>query len=58
MHSQGACHGRVCRRRRTDVSVEIDPKNIETLRACNDETSYNGTSTLPEDSQDDSFLVP
>ena len=45
-------------RRRTDVSAEIDPKNIETLRACNDETSYNGTSTLPEDSQDDSFLVP
>jgi len=45
-------------RRRTDVSVEIDPNNIETLRAYNDETSYNGTSTLPEDSQDDSFLVP
>ncbi|MBE3096003.1 MAG: hypothetical protein IMZ44_02590 [Planctomycetes bacterium] len=45
-------------RRRTDVSVEIDPNNIETLRACNDETSYNGTSTLPEDSQEDSFLVP
>lgn len=45
-------------RRRTDVSAEIDPNNIETLRAYNDETSYNGTSTLPENSQDDSFLVP
>jgi hypothetical protein len=45
-------------RRRTDVSVPIDPKNIETLRAYNDKASYDGKSTLPEDSQDDSFLVP
>ena len=45
-------------RRRTDVSTEIDPQSLETLRAYNDEASYNGTSTLPEDSQDDSFLVP
>jgi len=45
-------------RRRTDVSVEIDPKNIETLRAYNDETSYDGKSILPADSTGDSFLVP
>ncbi|HET6442886.1 MAG TPA: hypothetical protein VFH53_10980 [Phycisphaerae bacterium] len=45
-------------RRRTDVSVEIDPKNIETLRAYNDETSYDSKSTLPADSTGDSFLVP
>jgi len=45
-------------RRRTDVSVEIDSNNIETLRAYNDETSYDGKSTLPADSTGDSFLVP
>lgn len=45
-------------RRPTDVSVQIDPKNIETLRAYNDETSYDGKSTLPADSTGDSFLVP
>jgi prepilin-type processing-associated H-X9-DG protein len=45
-------------RRRTNVSVEIDPMNIETLRAYNDETSYDGKSILPADSKDDSFLVP
>jgi len=45
-------------RRRTDVSVQIDPKNIETLRAYNDVTSYDGKSTLPADSTGDSFLVP
>ncbi|MCX5673077.1 MAG: hypothetical protein NTU94_17320 [Planctomycetota bacterium] len=45
-------------RRRTDVSVPIDPANIETLRAYNDEASYNGQSTLDPKSEDDSFLVP
>jgi prepilin-type processing-associated H-X9-DG protein len=45
-------------RRRTDVSVQIDPMHIETLRAYNDVTSYDGKSTLPADSTGDSFLVP
>ena len=45
-------------RRRTDVSVEIDPNNIETLRTYNDATSYDGKSILPADSTGDSFLVP
>ena len=45
-------------RRRTDVTAEPDPTKIETLRACNDTTSYDGTSTLPRDSLEDSFLVP
>ena len=45
-------------RNRTVFTVAVNPEDIETLRAYNDETSYNGTSTLPEDSQDDSFLVP
>jgi len=45
-------------RRRTDISVEIDPMNIETLRAYNDKASYDGKSTLPADSTGDSFLVP
>ena len=45
-------------RRRTDVSAAIDPANVETLRAYNDEASYNGQSTLDPKSEDDSFLVP
>ncbi|MGB2998691.1 MAG: DUF1559 domain-containing protein [Phycisphaerae bacterium] len=45
-------------RRRADVQIEIDPPHIKTLRAYNDETSYDGRSTLPADSQGDSFLVP
>jgi hypothetical protein len=45
-------------RRRTDVTVAIDPQNIDTLRAYNDEASYNGQSTLDPKSEDDSFLVP
>lgn len=45
-------------RRRTDVDVQIDPRDIETVRAYNDVTSYDGTSTLPPHSKDDSFLVP
>jgi prepilin-type processing-associated H-X9-DG protein len=54
----GPMYDNIWLRRRTDVSVPIDPMNIETLRAYNDEASYDGKSTLPEDSQDDSFLVP
>jgi len=45
-------------RRRTDVADEPEPAKIETVRAHNDTTSYDGTSTLPPDSRDDSFLVP
>ena len=45
-------------RRRTDVDVQVNPEDIETIRPYNDVTSYDGTSTLPPDSKDDSFLVP
>jgi len=45
-------------RRRTDVTTELDPEDIETIRAYNDTASYDGTSTLPPNSLDDSFLVP
>jgi len=45
-------------RRRTDVTVAINPQNIDTIRAYNDEASYNGQSTLDPKSEDDSFLVP
>ena len=45
-------------RRRTDVTTEPDPTKIETLRAYNDTASYDGTSTLPPGTFDDSFLVP
>jgi len=45
-------------RRRADVTGKPDPKDIESLRAYNDVTSYDGTSTLPADSREDSFLVP
>jgi len=45
-------------RRRTDVTAPIDPKNLATIRAYNDESSYDGRSTLPEGSTGDSFLVP
>ncbi|MCX5682398.1 MAG: hypothetical protein NT049_01775 [Planctomycetota bacterium] len=54
----GTQYDNIWLRRKTDVTVPIDPKNIETLRAYNDETSYDGKSTLPENSIDDSFLVP
>ena len=45
-------------RRRTDVTTEPDPTKIEALRAYNDTASYDGTSTLPPGTFDDSFLVP
>jgi prepilin-type processing-associated H-X9-DG protein len=45
-------------RRRTDVTAAINPQNIDTIRAYNDEASYNGQSTLDPKSEDDSFLVP
>ncbi len=45
-------------RRRTDVTTAVDQKSIATIRAYNDESSYDGRSTLPEGSTDDSFLVP
>jgi prepilin-type processing-associated H-X9-DG protein len=54
----GTQYDNIWLRRRTDVATPVDPKNIETLRAYNDETSYDGKSTLPENSNDDSFLVP
>jgi prepilin-type processing-associated H-X9-DG protein len=54
----GTQYDNIWLRRRSDVTTPIDPKNIETLRAYNDEASYDGKSTLPEDSKDDSFLVP
>jgi len=45
--------------RRKDVPVaDIDPTDLATLRATNDTASYDGTSTLPVDSRNDSFLVP
>jgi prepilin-type processing-associated H-X9-DG protein len=54
----GTNYDNIWLRRRTDVTAAIDPKNIESLRAHNDEASYDGKSTLPENSKDDSFLVP
>ena len=45
-------------RRRADAAGEPDGKDIESLRAASDVTSYDGTSTLPADSREDSFLVP
>jgi prepilin-type processing-associated H-X9-DG protein len=45
--------------RRKDVPVaSIDPEDLSTLRATNDPASYDGTSTLPLDARNDSFLVP
>jgi prepilin-type processing-associated H-X9-DG protein len=54
----GTNYDNIWLRRRADVTAAIDPKNIESLRAHNDEASYDGKSTLPENSKDDSFLVP
>jgi len=45
-------------RRRKDVTAKPDGGDIESLRAANDVTSYDGSSTLPQDSREDSFLVP
>lgn len=45
-------------RRRAEVEKPIDPADIESIRAFNDTASYDGRSTLPSGSNDDSFLVP
>lgn len=50
--------GNIWVRRRTGLEVAADPKKVETLRNYDDGASYDGKSTLPPDSQDDSFLVP
>ena len=45
--------------RRKDVPVaSINPEDLSTLRATNDPTSYDGTSTLAPGMKNDSFLVP
>jgi len=45
--------------RRKDVPVaSINPEDLSTLRATNDTTSYDGTSTLAPGTKNDSFLVP
>ena len=45
-------------RRKAGVEAEADPARLETLRAYNDTSSYDGTSTLDPKSEGDSFLVP
>jgi prepilin-type processing-associated H-X9-DG protein len=54
----GVKYDNIWLRRRKDATVQIDPSNIETIRAYNDEASYDGRSTLDPKSADDSFLVP
>jgi len=44
--------------KQTNVTQQLDPKKIETLRTYNDTASYDGTKNLPAGSNDDSFLVP
>jgi hypothetical protein len=44
-------------KRKTD-GPEPDEAGLDSLRAWNDTTSYDGASALPPDSTDDSFLVP
>ena len=44
--------------KRNTATEVIDPQQISTLRAHNDTASYDGTSTLTPQTDDDSFLVP
>ena len=44
--------------KRQTAQDAIDPKDLSSLRAYNDNQSYDGTSTLAPATEDDSFLVP
>jgi prepilin-type N-terminal cleavage/methylation domain-containing protein/prepilin-type processing-associated H-X9-DG protein len=41
-----------------NVTQQLDPKKIDTIRAYTDTASYDGKKALPPGSNDDSFLVP
>ena len=45
-------------RKKDGVTTTIDPRQLTTIEAYDDDASYNGTDMLPAGSNDDTFLVP
>ncbi|MBE3069346.1 MAG: type II secretion system protein [Acidobacteria bacterium] len=45
-------------RKKDGVTTTMDPLQLTTIEAYDDDQSYNGTDALPAGSNDDSFLVP
>ena len=54
----GVNYDNIWLRRKEMPEATIDPRDLAALRATNDPASYDGTSVLPADSKNDSFLVP